>query len=176
MSLSFSLHPNFFSVSMTNRYLQKHPTSSVSLNLRACNQFRLTNGFQAEKELKPILERESISSGQQDFLSDIIKHNLVVFRDGCEISFCDFSSFLFILPYIFLCFDSIGKSVLDGICTSITEIDIHVTSLFLRICSGCDNYFAFAVLAFRILFVSNIVEKTPPKYLLLLLMLFLKLD
>ncbi|XP_053607597.1 intraflagellar transport protein 56 isoform X2 [Plodia interpunctella] len=57
-------------------YLAQHPTSTVAGNLKACNLFRLYNGKAAENELK------QISSEQHTFGQDLVKHNLVVFRNG----------------------------------------------------------------------------------------------
>merc|ERR1711904_642791 len=59
-------------------YLQAHPESVVAVNLKACNIFRLYNGQAAEAELKVLLEK----TGSKDYSNDIVKHNLVVFRDG----------------------------------------------------------------------------------------------
>ncbi|XP_050346449.1 intraflagellar transport protein 56 [Nymphalis io] len=57
-------------------YLAQHPTSTVAGNLKACNLFRLYNGKAAENDLK------QISSEQHTFGQDLVKHNLVVFRNG----------------------------------------------------------------------------------------------
>ncbi|XP_030025017.1 intraflagellar transport protein 56 isoform X2 [Manduca sexta] len=57
-------------------YLAQHPTSTVAGNLKACNLFRLYNGKAAENELK------QISSDQHTFGQDLVKHNLVVFKNG----------------------------------------------------------------------------------------------
>jgi len=59
-------------------YLQENPDSVVAVNLKACNIFRLYNGQAAEVELKVLLERSNTS----EYTNDIVKHNLVVFRDG----------------------------------------------------------------------------------------------
>jgi len=59
-------------------YLQANPDSVVAVNLKACNIFRLYNGQAAEAELKVLLER----SNSTEYTNDIVKHNLVVFRDG----------------------------------------------------------------------------------------------
>jgi len=59
-------------------YLQANPDSVVAVNLKACNIFRLYNGQAAEAELKVLLER----SNSTEYNNDIVKHNLVVFRDG----------------------------------------------------------------------------------------------
>ncbi|CAK1547012.1 unnamed protein product [Leptosia nina] len=57
-------------------YLTQHPTSTIASNLKACNLFRLYNGKSAESELK------QISTEQHTFGQDLVKHNLVVFRNG----------------------------------------------------------------------------------------------
>ncbi|XP_041978697.1 intraflagellar transport protein 56 isoform X2 [Aricia agestis] len=57
-------------------YLAHHPTSTVAGNLKACNLFKLYNGKSAENELK------QISSDQHTFGQDLVKHNLVVFKNG----------------------------------------------------------------------------------------------
>ncbi|KAJ3174898.1 Intraflagellar transport protein 56 [Geranomyces variabilis] len=60
-------------------YLQHHPDSVVATNLKACNHFRLYNGKAAEQEFKTMTEK---SSPHFHFAEDLIKHNLVVFRNG----------------------------------------------------------------------------------------------
>lgn len=57
-------------------YLVKHPDSTIAINLKACNRFRLANGRAAELELKSLISTDGI------FGADLIKHNLVVFRNG----------------------------------------------------------------------------------------------
>lgn len=57
-------------------YLAKYPDSIIAINLKACNRFRLTNGRAAEIELKNLISFDGI------FGADLIKHNLVVFRNG----------------------------------------------------------------------------------------------
>lgn len=58
-------------------YLQSHPDSVVSINLKACNSSRLYNGKAAEADLKLLQEK-----GYNIADNDLIKHNLVVFRNG----------------------------------------------------------------------------------------------
>lgn len=58
-------------------YLQSHPDSAIVINLKACNHFRLYNGKAAEAELKALSEQ-----GVNVEDSDLIRHNLVVFRNG----------------------------------------------------------------------------------------------
>ncbi|XP_039256430.2 intraflagellar transport protein 56-like isoform X1 [Styela clava] len=60
-------------------YLQHFPDSAIALNLKACNHFRLYNGKAAETELKNLQE---MASSSFTFASELIKHNLVVFRGG----------------------------------------------------------------------------------------------
>jgi intraflagellar transport protein 56 len=59
-------------------YLQRYPKSSVALNMKACNHFRLYNDKAAMAELKPLfdegLHREN----------DLVRHNIVVFREGAK--------------------------------------------------------------------------------------------
>ncbi|EDS26880.1 conserved hypothetical protein [Culex quinquefasciatus] len=56
-------------------YLNHHPDSTIAINLKACNRFRLFNGRAAEQEIKNIVDNGT-------FGADLIKHNLVVFRNG----------------------------------------------------------------------------------------------
>ncbi|THD27062.1 Tetratricopeptide repeat protein 26 [Fasciola hepatica] len=60
-------------------YLQKYPDSATAINLKACINFRLYNGKAAEAELKALQEMASASF---TYARDLIKHNLVVFRNG----------------------------------------------------------------------------------------------
>ncbi|KAM9325585.1 intraflagellar transport protein 56 isoform 2-T2 [Gastrophryne carolinensis] len=60
-------------------YLQQVPDSTIALNLKACNHFRLYNGKAAETELKSLMDSTSSSF---EFAKELIKHNLVVFRAG----------------------------------------------------------------------------------------------
>lgn len=57
-------------------YLTKFPDSIIAINLKSCNRFRLSNGRAAEMELKNLISADGI------FGADLIKHNLVVFRNG----------------------------------------------------------------------------------------------
>ncbi|KAJ8965156.1 hypothetical protein NQ314_004381 [Rhamnusium bicolor] len=59
-------------------YLNQYPDSVIATNLKACNTFRLYNGGAAENELRSIIEQ----SANVGFGYDLVKHNLVVFRDG----------------------------------------------------------------------------------------------
>ncbi|KAM3835880.1 intraflagellar transport protein 56-like [Diretmus argenteus] len=60
-------------------YLQSVPDSTIALNLKACNFFRLFNGKAAEAELKNLID---ISSTSFEFAKELIRHNLAVFRGG----------------------------------------------------------------------------------------------
>ncbi|XP_011796948.1 PREDICTED: intraflagellar transport protein 56 [Colobus angolensis palliatus] len=60
-------------------YLQQIPDSTIALNLKACNHFRLYNGRAAEAELKSLMGNASSSF---EFAKELIRHNLVVFRGG----------------------------------------------------------------------------------------------
>merc|ERR1719502_1276426 len=60
-------------------YLQAHPDSAIAINLKACNHFRLYNGKAAEAELQ-VLKESTSSAYSLD--NDLIKHNIVVFRNG----------------------------------------------------------------------------------------------
>lgn len=59
-------------------YLGQFPDSVIAINLKACNSFRLYNGSTAETEIRTIVEQ----CANAGFGYDLIKHNLVVFRDG----------------------------------------------------------------------------------------------
>ncbi|XP_072385887.1 intraflagellar transport protein 56 [Diabrotica undecimpunctata] len=59
-------------------YLNRYPDSVIATNLKACNTFRLYNGSAAENELKTIIDQ----SNHVGFGYDLLKHNMVVFRDG----------------------------------------------------------------------------------------------
>ena len=56
-------------------YLQTYPDSTIAINLKACNHFRLYNGKAAEQELKALVEK---TSAHFHFAEDLIKHNLVI--------------------------------------------------------------------------------------------------
>uniref|UniRef100_A0AAX7SMW7 Intraflagellar transport protein 56 n=1 Tax=Astatotilapia calliptera TaxID=8154 RepID=A0AAX7SMW7_ASTCA len=60
-------------------YLQSISDSTIALNLKACNHYRLYNGKAAEAELKNLID---ISSCSFEFAKELIRHNLVVFRGG----------------------------------------------------------------------------------------------
>ncbi|ERE86767.1 tetratricopeptide repeat protein 26 [Cricetulus griseus] len=55
-------------------YLQQIPDSTIALNLKACNHFRLYNGKAAEAELKSLMDN---ASSPFEFAKELIRHNLV---------------------------------------------------------------------------------------------------
>lgn len=57
-------------------YSAKFPDSIIAINLKACNRFKLANGRAAEMELRNLINADDI------FGADLIKHNMVVFRNG----------------------------------------------------------------------------------------------
>lgn len=77
-------------------YLNQYPDSVIATNLKvfvtfagnwwliilnllqACNHFRLYNGSAAESELRTIVDQ----SANVGFGFDLVRHNLVVFRNG----------------------------------------------------------------------------------------------
>lgn len=60
-------------------YLKQQPDSFVASNLKACNHFKLFDGKAAETELEAFSQKTSTS---YRFGEDLLKHNLVVFRNG----------------------------------------------------------------------------------------------
>lgn len=56
-------------------YLVNFPDSTIAANLKACNRFRMFNGQAAEQDIKHLLDNGI-------FGTDLIKHNMVVFRNG----------------------------------------------------------------------------------------------
>ncbi|KAJ3316098.1 Intraflagellar transport protein 56 [Boothiomyces sp. JEL0838] len=75
-------------------YLQHYPDSVTGINLKACNHFRLYNGKAAEQELKVLSEK---TSHNLKFAEDLMKHNMVVFRNG-EGALQVFPSLLDVIP------------------------------------------------------------------------------
>lgn len=61
-------------------YLGLYADSIVGVNLKACNHFHLYNGKAAEAELKSLQNSSVGGNVLQD--SDLLRHNLVVFRAG----------------------------------------------------------------------------------------------
>ena len=67
------------SLEILTMYLNHYPDSVTAINLKACNHFRLYNGKAAEAELQ-VLKDSSSSAHTLD--NDLIRHNIVVFRNG----------------------------------------------------------------------------------------------
>ena len=61
-------------------YLAAHPDSAIAINLKACNHYKLYDGKAAETELKVMIDL--LSSSSHNFENDLVRHNLVVFRNG----------------------------------------------------------------------------------------------
>lgn len=61
-------------------YLSQFPTSVTAVNLKACNHYQLYNGKAAEQELKVL--QSAADSGNVFSENDLLRHNLVVFRNG----------------------------------------------------------------------------------------------
>lgn len=61
-------------------YLGINPNSIIGVNLKACNHYQLYNGKAAEAELRVL--QNSSTSGDVFQDSDLLRHNLVVFRGG----------------------------------------------------------------------------------------------
>mmetsp|Transcript_35666 Transcript_35666/g.93234 ORF Transcript_35666/g.93234 Transcript_35666/m.93234 type:complete len:414 (+) Transcript_35666:582-1823(+) len=72
---------DYYDVSQTTllAYQESHPDSATTMNLAACNHFRLFNGKEAENQLN---ELQKMASPSFEYAQDLIKHNLVVFRNG----------------------------------------------------------------------------------------------
>lgn len=64
---------------MLATYVQMHPDSIMATNLKACNNYRLYSGKAAEAELKQLMDQ---LSSNYVFGQEIIKHNIVIFRNG----------------------------------------------------------------------------------------------
>jgi len=60
-------------------YLESFPDSATAINLKACNHFRLYSGKNAETEL---LTLQELTSASFEYAQDLIKHNMVVFKNG----------------------------------------------------------------------------------------------
>eukprot|EP00758_Cryptobia_borreli_P007927 Tbor_TRINITY_DN5343_c1_g1::TRINITY_DN5343_c1_g1_i1::g.4511::m.4511/K19685/TTC26, IFT56, DYF13; intraflagellar transport protein 56 len=65
------------SLEVLNVYLQSHSDSPIAINLKACNHYRLYNGKAAETELRALMDQSTYNID-----NDIVRHNLVVFRNG----------------------------------------------------------------------------------------------
>ncbi|XP_050055193.1 intraflagellar transport protein 56 isoform X2 [Aphis gossypii] len=72
---------DFYDVSqeILDVYMKKYPDSMILTNLKACNLYKLYDGKAAESELKNLIARRSSTF---KFCEDLIKHNMVVFREG----------------------------------------------------------------------------------------------
>lgn len=68
------------SLEILSPYITLYPDSAIAINLKACNHFKLYDGKAAEQELKVMIDLLSTSS--QNFDNDLVRHNLVVFRNG----------------------------------------------------------------------------------------------
>ncbi|CEM02602.1 unnamed protein product [Vitrella brassicaformis CCMP3155] len=73
---------DYFDVALEilHSYTQVHSDSITGINLKACCHFQLYNGKAAEQELKALSNAAEAGTVLQD--SDILRHNLVVFRNG----------------------------------------------------------------------------------------------
>lgn len=58
-------------------YLANFPDSTIATNLKACNRFRMFNGQAAEQDIKHLIDNSTDRFG-----IDLLRHNLVVFRNG----------------------------------------------------------------------------------------------
>ena len=70
------------SLEILGPYLAAHADSATAMNLKACNHYKLYDGKAAEAELKPILDSLHSSSPSSTIEHDLLRHNLVVFRNG----------------------------------------------------------------------------------------------
>jgi intraflagellar transport protein 56 len=61
-------------------YLAQQPNSITAVNLKACSHFQLYNGKAAEAELRVLQQAANSGTVFQDH--DLLRHNLVVFRNG----------------------------------------------------------------------------------------------
>jgi intraflagellar transport protein 56 len=68
------------SLEILSAYLAQNPTSIIAVNLKACNQYQIYNGKQAEAELKTLENYYKSGKLFEDY--DLLRHNLVVFRNG----------------------------------------------------------------------------------------------
>lgn len=65
------------SLDILQPYMQVDPISMTAVNLKACNHFKLYDGKAGEGELKGVIEK--LGSASENIM---LKHNLVVFRNG----------------------------------------------------------------------------------------------
>lgn len=68
------------SLEILQTYLANHPQSIIAVNLKACSHYQLYNGKAAEAELKVLQQAADSGNVFQDH--DLLRHNLVVFRNG----------------------------------------------------------------------------------------------
>ena len=72
----------YFDVSLQilTGYENYDPESIFAANLKACNHYQLYNGKNAEENLKNV--RQKFKGGDLIKESDLLRHNVVVFRNG----------------------------------------------------------------------------------------------
>ena len=70
------------SLEILQPYIAAHPDSATAMNLKACNHYKLYDGKAAEAELKPVIDSLHSSSSSSSIEHDLLRHNLVVFRNG----------------------------------------------------------------------------------------------
>ena len=78
------------SLEILQPYIAQHADSATAMNLKACNHYKLYDGKAAETELKPIIDTltatstasSSAANSSHTLENDILRHNLVVFRNG----------------------------------------------------------------------------------------------
>merc|ERR1719388_553649 len=68
------------SLEILQTYLANHPQSIIAVNPKACSHYQLYNGKAAEAELKVLQQAADSGNVFQDH--DLLRHNLVVFRNG----------------------------------------------------------------------------------------------
>lgn len=68
------------SLELLQGYLASDATSIVATNLKACAHYNMYNGKGAEEVLKPLVQAFKGGDIYKD--SDLLRHNLVVFRGG----------------------------------------------------------------------------------------------
>lgn len=59
---------------------QSRGESPLTVNLKACNQYKLFNGKVAESEFRPVVDNGNLESNTS--VGAILRHNKVVFRNG----------------------------------------------------------------------------------------------
>lgn len=116
---------DYFDISqeVLNVYLTAYPDSVIGNNLRACNFYRLDNFKAAENELMALSEKCV-------FGSDLIKHNLVVVRNG-EGSMQVSKYITYIIP-LKLFLNSNCFKVLPGLVDIIPEARLNLVIQYLK--------------------------------------------